>query len=44
MSLDTKRLMALKATLQKGQNIWLELYFQVFKNVCCLFEGIFALG
>lgn len=36
MSLDTKRLVALKSTLQKGQDIWLEMYFQVFKNVRCL--------
>lgn len=36
MSLDTRRLVALKSTLRKGQDIWLEMYLQVFKNVCCL--------
>ena len=43
MSLDSKRLMGLKSTLQKGQDIWLELYFQVFKNVCCLSKRGFVL-
>ena len=36
MSLDAKRLVALKSTLRKGQDIWLEMYLRVFKNVRCL--------